>query len=170
MKISSILYGFYKQNKRTLLFSLILTFFMLTSIGVYKSHFKFYYQPIRQSVVNPELTITNVKREIINQSLKYPDIVLRQVILESGWLKSQLVKTNNNLLGMKHPKKRKTHSQGEKHGYASFLTWTDCIKDYKLLQSRFKGKTKIEYVSWLCSKYAEDSLYQNKLENIHIYN
>lgn len=119
--------------------------------------------------ITPELNLKNVKDMLRREGVKYPDIVLRQSILESGWFKSKLSNSNNNIFGMKHPRIRETYSTGKKNGYACFDSWMDCIKDYKIFQdSFFKGTTRDQYIEWLTDNYAEDPNYIYKLKSINI--
>lgn len=76
----------------------------------------------------------NVYKEIKKNNIKFADIVFCQSIIESGHYKSKIFKSNNNLFGMKHPKKRKSLSKGNKNGYASYNNWQESIKDYKIWQ------------------------------------
>ena len=53
-----------------------------------------------------------------NCNFKYPYIVLAQAKLESGDFKSKIFKQNNNMFGMKKPRRRTTTASMEKNGYA----------------------------------------------------
>ena len=98
--------------------------------------------------------IEKVKNIIDRLNLKHPDIVLAQCILESGRFESGLTKTNNNLLGMKHPAQRPTLSKGKKNGFAHFDSWEDCIVDYAIWQSIYTRKlSRDEYLDYLSTIY-----------------
>lgn len=164
-KIFSSLYGLLRENKKKVLFII----FLLVSIelSVYSPKIINFITCTPKSL--PELTVDNVKKEIIKEKILFPNIVLRQAILESGWFDSPLSRFNNNIFGMKHPMVRKTYSKGQKNGYAYFENWVECIKDYKLFQNRyFKGKTETDYIVWISTCYAEDRNYFKRLKNINI--
>jgi uncharacterized FlgJ-related protein len=106
----------------------------------------------------------------------YPDIVFCQSVIESGHYKSKICKSNNNLFGMKQPKKRKTISKGAKNGYASYDNWVESIKDYKIWQDiNLKGNkiSRNGYLNYLrrvycgCKNYIKIiNMVHNKYKNI----
>jgi len=115
------------------------------------------------------LNEVNVWNYINYLELKCPKIVLKQCLLESGNFKSGLVKSNNNILGLRCAKSRPYTYIGKKYGYAVFTDWKSCIDDYKLLQDKhFKGETYKEYYYWLSRSYAQDPLYIQKLKNTRL--
>ena len=70
-----------------------------------------------------------VWNEIIKDSIKYPEIVFKQYIYETGWGKSNYCKIRHNLFGF----------QGSS-GYMYFNTWQESILYYKKWQDRhYKG-------------------------------
>jgi hypothetical protein len=98
--------------------------------------------------------------------VKFPEVVLSQIMIESGNLKHF---KNNNLLGLTVPSKRKTTALN-KSGYAIYANWIDCILDYKLYQdARMQNtviKTSLAYIKYLRKwKYAEADDYSFKLKN-----
>jgi uncharacterized FlgJ-related protein len=52
-----------------------------------------------------------------------------QAAHETGGFKSALLRSNNNLFGMKQPKLRQTTSAGEKNGYASYESLEKSVSD-----------------------------------------
>jgi len=102
------------------------------------------------------LTLQNVYQELVNQQVKYPEIVLKQCILETGRLKSYNCRVRNNLFGF-------TLSTG----YLKFASWKECVSYYSRWQKRHYKQG--NYYSFLKKiGYAEDSLYVKKLNNINI--
>ena len=100
--------------------------------------------------------------EILDNNIKYPDIVFAQAILESGYMTSYIFEQNKNLFGMRYPERRKTTAIGKNKGFSMYDCWTDSVKDYKLFQEflfRNKEKSREEYFSFLSRIYAEDSNY-----------
>lgn len=81
------------------------------------------------------------------------DIVIKQAILETGWFKSNIFKTKNNLFGFYDGKGKYNH-------------WYKSVIDYARYQKRkYKGG---DYYSFLRqSGYSVDSLYIDKLKRIN---
>src|ERR1035437_4293398 len=74
---------------------------------------------------NSELSLKNVKRYIKLMRIQYSEIVTSQYILETGWGKSNICKTFNNLFGFRN-----------KNGYFQYKHWTESIEAYKRFQDR----------------------------------
>ena len=113
-------------------------------------------------------TKDTVKQALSNLGIKYKDVVLAQIMLESGDLRSKLTILNNNLLGMKHPKKRETTSTGSTRGYATYSDWYACLEDYCLYQKQILSKknlTKSQYINYIAKHYAKDPHYKTKILN-----
>lgn len=108
----------------------------------------------------------NLYSYIVDLGVKYPDIVMAQARLESGHFTSIIFKENNNLFGMRYPKRRETVATGSNKGYAVYPNWKVAVMDYKLWQNRFIHKidTKDEYLAYLSKNYAADSLYIQQLK------
>ena len=76
--------------------------------------------------VVPELTVENVQKEIKRLGIKEGDIVLRQAILETGWLKcTNCSLGSNNLFGFFYKGK-----------YLSFDNWVESVEYYKWWQDQ----------------------------------
>lgn len=88
------------------------------------------------------LNLKNLYKQLLRDSVQFPEIVLKQAVAETGWLKSSACKKRNNLFGLKN-------------GVASYVTWQDCVKAYKAkIQSRYKGG---DYEQFLIKiQYAKD--------------
>jgi uncharacterized FlgJ-related protein len=112
---------------------------------------------------NTELNEENVYFAIITLGIKYPEVVMSQVMLESNSLKSKLCKNNNNLSGMTVPSKRETTAKNKK-GYAKYTSWLESIIDYKLYQDYILSKHKItsrkQYIAFLHKNYAKSPHYK----------
>lgn len=106
----------------------------------------------------PELTVANLYAELKRQGVKHPKIVLAQAILESGWFRSDLTRTHNNIFGIRT----------RKGPYQRFESWIDCVSGYKnLVQYKFKGTTQNEYYAFLRNiGYAADRNYIYKVREI----
>lgn len=105
------------------------------------------------SDVMDDLTIDNLILEIQRAGLKHPKVVLAQAILETGWFKSRVCHTHNNLFGLRQP------WDGE---YFRFDRWQDSVRAYGTkVQYKYKGGP---YLKWLDELgYAEDPQYTAKL-------
>ena len=97
----------------------------------------------------PELTIPNLYKEIVNNGIRHPKIVLAQAILETGWFRSKVCRNRNNLFGLTNP------LTGQ---YFEFGHWTESVRAYYTkVQYRYKGGN---YLVWLRDiGYAEDPNY-----------
>jgi len=97
----------------------------------------------------PALTIPNLYAEIKRNGILYPDIVLAQAILETGWFRSNACRRKHNLFGLTNPRTGK---------YYEFDHWTESVKAYYTkVQYKYKGGN---YLLWLKKiGYAEDKNY-----------
>lgn len=110
----------------------------------------------------------NVKRLMKLYDIKHPGIVFKQATLETGNFTSRIFADNNNLFGMKEARIRATTSTGTALGHATYETYIDSIKDYKLWQLTLYDEDKYNsnYFAFLSDVgYAEDKKYVRKLKN-----
>jgi uncharacterized FlgJ-related protein len=109
------------------------------------------------------LSYSSLYKTITDMDIQFPDIVFAQAVIESGNFKSKLTKVNNNIFGMRLPKRRETTAIGEsKSGYAIYCSWIDSVKDYLHWQNYFlkdREMTREEYFRLLDRVYAEDERY-----------
>ena len=108
------------------------------------------------AVVKPKLALTEktLKTELVKHNIPHSNIVLAQAKLESNHFKSDLVKSHQNILGMK---------KGNK--YRKYSHWTECVADYKRrVSSRYKGGDYYVFLSKI--KYAEDPNYIKALKQL----
>ena len=118
---------------------------------------------------NSDISYSELFFVINNLDLKYKDIVFAQALIESGHFKSDLFIKNQNLFGMRFPKKRQTTAIDEENGYACYTTWIDSVEDYKLWQQAIlknKSVTKEEYLAILGDVYAEAPNYTTVIKKI----
>lgn len=132
------------------------------------------------------LTIENLETELKMQNIICSREVLAQIKIESGNLKSFLLKRTNNMLGMRYPFNRKTTACGiyipskdtiiygvrkelkeynKINNYAVYNSWKDAVADYKLWQDAC-FKVSERYLAFLGNVYAEDSLYTKKIKEV----
>jgi uncharacterized FlgJ-related protein len=100
--------------------------------------------------------------------IRYPHIVLAQAKLESGEFKSKMFRENWNLFGMKLARQRVTTALGEQNGHAVYRDWVDCVYDYGMWSQAMACNisNEVEYFAKLDERYAEDTVYVNKLKHI----
>jgi hypothetical protein len=98
---------------------------------------------------------------------EHPHIVLAQAKLETGDFRSRIFKENNNLFGMKMPRRRATTAIGSKHSHAKYPGWEHSVIDLRLYYGIYmEGKSEKEVYAFLRRYYAEDPNYINKLKTI----
>jgi hypothetical protein len=113
-----------------------------------------------------ECNISNIKKELIKQKVKHPNIVIKQIILETGWLKcTNCSLDSNNIFGFWYKK-----------AYKKFDTWQEGVLYYKTWQEKWYITG--DYYAFLeciykgskgdCKRYASDPMYVYKLKKIHI--
>lgn len=104
-----------------------------------------------------ELTVASLYAALKRHGVKHPKIVLAQAILETGWFRSQVAKTKNNLFGLRNPR------TGE---YYSFNTWEDSIDGY-VSMVQYKYRQNENYYAFLSRiRYAGDRNYTRKVMEI----
>jgi hypothetical protein len=89
-------------------------------------------------------------------NIQYPDIVIAQAILESGFFKSNICVEHNNLFGLYNSRIKE---------YYHFDHWAESVKAYRdKVQYKYEGG---DYYEWLQEiGYAEDTLYIPKVKNL----
>jgi hypothetical protein len=104
---------------------------------------------------NDMLTKENVEAEIKRAKIKFPSIVFKQVMLETGNLKcNNCSLQKNNLFGF----------QRDSSGYLCFETWVASIYKYKSWQEKNWDSTKYDnYYQCLEKRWKADSGYVKRL-------
>jgi len=122
---------------------------------------------------------TNSFNPIIDAGIRFPEVVMSQLILETGYGESEVFKENGNGFGMKHNKRG--FSKGSKLGHADYGgDFKKSLQDYAHWQKKYltkyeqsrniKVKTDEEYIKFLKDYgYAEDPKYSDKLLDILQY-
>ncbi len=115
------------------------------------------------------------RTSMIEMGIQCPDVVVAQIIIETGYLSSKIYKENNNLFGMKES--RRKWDIGSQYGHALYPSKAHSLLDYReWQQERSKGrifKTNEEYIYFLghlfqrddgtWARYAEDRTYEDKI-------
>lgn len=108
------------------------------------------------------LTKYEVYKEILNQDIKYPDIVMSQALFESAHLTSYNCINRNNLFGFRG---YKFINDNNPYGYIIFNSWKESVGFYKNWQDLYYHNG--DYYNFLNKiGYSEDSTYCNKLKQI----
>jgi len=168
----------YRFNSKTLLYDkvriwpylLIVSSTLLFTSSITIKHIIVEKVPIVINNENIILTKENIDAQLTKLNIKHKEIVLRQILLETNYLRSQSCLIGNNLIGMKPAFQRNKYQSGEYLGHASYDTWQESLIDYALFQSTYCNniKTTDEYYNFLAEFYAEDPNYINKLKNIKL--
>jgi hypothetical protein len=107
-----------------------------------------------------KMNLKMVDEYIESLPFKNKSLVKRQYRLESNYLKSSLVRTNNNLFGIKNAGKR--HQVGIKskyNDYRRYDNWQMSVIDRLLYEAKYGTSL---------AGYAEDLNYKQKLQNVKI--
>ena len=98
-------------------------------------------------------TIESLRTQLNASEIQHKDIVLKQAILETGWLSSYSCKNRHNLFGFRYRGK-----------YLEFDTWQESVEYYSRWQKRhYKGG---DYYKFLKDRgYATDPEYITKLKS-----
>lgn len=119
---------------------------------------------------NLEINYTNLYKKIIKSGIDYPEIVFAQAVLESGHFRSPIFKSNNNLFGMRFPRKRETVAIEDRKGFSAYEDWNKSVEDYKMYQDYILDGKRISrdrYYDILDRSYSESGKsYSNKLKLI----
>lgn len=114
---------------------------------------------------NYVLNAENVYREIMANDIKFSDIVLRQVLLESGHFTSHNCLERNNLFGYKGG----TKTSDNVHGYAIYNNWMESVEAYSKWQNKRMTDDVTDYFQFLNDwNYAESEEYERKLKSIRL--
>ena len=140
--------------------SIITLLFVLTSLNNKK-------EANPNEVINDSFTKKALIDEIKCHGFKYPDIVLAQAVLESGHFKSDVFKENNNLFGMRQPKKRYTLCKGSNLNHALYDNWKVSVEDRMIYEALYlNDMSRTQYKRFLDKTYAKGKNYSICLENL----
>ena len=140
----------------------IITTIILTVTNFYKlNNIKYNFNNYRSleliKMAHTKLSLENILYYLEKYKIKHKEIVLKQIILETGNLKSNVCINKNNLFGLYNGKR-----------YLVFEHWSESILCYKKIQNKYKGNNYYEFLKKY--KYSEDKNYINKLKKININN
>ena len=145
---------------------------ILLSIGFMTSSFIDGKNNKTEIVIDSVLTEQNVYTSLIFFNIKYPEVVMSQIMIESNKFNSKLCKNNNNLFGMTIATKRITTAIN-KSGYAKYNNWVESVLDYKYYQDYILCHHKIEnrtqYIAFLHKNYAHSKTYKDSLTRLSLF-
>jgi uncharacterized FlgJ-related protein len=102
--------------------------------------------------------------------VKYPEVAIAQMKLESANGSSKIFQEGNNLFGMKLAEHRPTTALGEKNGHAYYSHWRQSCIDYAMWQGFVEDPENISsessWVNYISKFYSKDDSYKQKLLNI----
>ena len=116
-----------------------------------------------------KLSMDYIDKLLKKYDIKFKNIVKAQIILETGWFKSEVCKENKNLFGMKYARQRETTAIGTNLKHAKYTTYEASIIDYKIWQNKYYkgGASEKTYMLFLKKKgYSENSKYISLLKKI----
>jgi uncharacterized FlgJ-related protein len=121
--------------------------------------------------IETKLTKSNLK-QLLKETVFNSEEVFKQMLLESGHLKSKKTTSLNNISGMRCVKKRKTTQCGcSDDNYGIYKSWQDCVTDYKYYQEDRKMKKSVKteqyYNNLLKWKYCSNKSYIQILKKIN---
>lgn len=144
-----------KINYNTIIVYFII-FIILSVISLDLSNKKLNYKIIKFTNTDIVLNKDSIFNALVQEKILFPELVIKQVLVETSHLKSKILFQNKNLLGIKYI--HQPLAIGELNGHAQYKSYRDCIKDYKRLQQY--------YLTNIQSKYAEDKNYTKLLTQI----
>lgn len=99
--------------------------------------------------------------------VKYPNVALAQMKVESANGTSKVFREGNNLFGMQAAVKRPTTSLGIRNNHAYYSHWRQSVIDYALFQAFVSNPENMDseaaWLSYIGHVYAEDNQYKQKL-------
>lgn len=120
--------------------------------------------------ISDPFTEDKVRVYLKEMNVKYPEVALAQMKLESANGTSKMFRENNNLFGMKLPKVRPTTALGEKNNHSYYSHWRQSVIDYAMWQSFVMDPENIasegDWVEYLDKMYSEDGSYGRKIMTI----
>lgn len=81
--------------------------------------------------------VAEVFEEICRQQIRQAELVMRQVILETGWLRAKFLMSRQNLFGFRHS------------SYLVFDHWKDSVAYYKAWQEKHYPGDQEDYIVFL---------------------
>jgi len=93
-----------------------------------------------EDLQNQEFSFDNLVLYLHLKRVKEAETIMKQAIIETGWFRSDLFLTYNNLFGMKRAARRATTAIGTGFGHAAYGHWTSSVDDYLMWKTYWEGK------------------------------
>lgn len=120
--------------------------------------------------INDPFSEIKVRKYLNDLNVRYVDVAIAQMKLESATGTSKIFREGNNLFGMKHPRVRPTTSLGVKNNHAYYSHWRQSCVDYALFQAYVmdldNSISEDAWLDYIGRVYAEDTEYTKKLLKI----
>ena len=141
------------MNFKSIIFLVLAT--VLMSMVIAQIPQKPQYDRVHDNGKKETLLLDSIFNFICEQKILHPEIVIKQVIIETGWLKSPFLMSKNNLFGFRKKK------------YLSFSSWKESVEYYKKWQEKYYKNTDEDYFKFLIRiKYATNK-YPDHLKKIN---
>jgi hypothetical protein len=120
---------------------------------------------------NDPYTENKLRNYLIQLHVKYPDVAISQMKLETNNGTSNIFIQGNNLFGMKVAVMRPTTAVSSiSGGHAVYSHWRQSVLDYALWQSFVEDpeniSTETNWINYISRFYSKDDSYKIKLLNI----
>jgi hypothetical protein len=100
------------------------------------------------------LLMDSVLNYLCLSKIVHKDIVMKQVIWETGWLKGEFLMSRNNLFGFRHKE------------YLRFSNWKESVDYYEKWQAKYYTNPKENYYDFLVRIRYSNSRYPGHLKSI----
>lgn len=120
--------------------------------------------------LNDNFSRQKVRDYLVEMHVKYPDVAVAQMELESAGGTSNIAMQNNNIFGMKLATQRPTTALGERNNHAYYSHWRQSCIDYAMWQSFVMNPENIlseeSWIDYIGRMYSKDDNYKIKLLRI----
>ena len=126
------------------------------------------YSEWRQDSLNNPINEKIFYKHLLLMRAPHPKIIYAQAVHESDHFRSSKFKLLRNCFGMKKSESRTTTSDQSKGEFKKYKDWQEACYDYIFwIFSRNADKlSDSEYIEYIGKIYAEDPLYQQKIEKV----
>jgi hypothetical protein len=120
--------------------------------------------------LNDPFSEQKVRDYLTELRVKYVDIAVAQMKLESANGTSKVFREGNNLFGMREPGKRPTTALGTKNSHAYYSHWRQSVIDYAMFQAYVGNMENLAseeaWLDYIGRMYAECSTYKEAILKI----
>ena len=120
--------------------------------------------------INDPFSEEKVREYLKKLRVKYVDVAVAQMKLESANGTSKIFREGNNLFGMREPGRRPTTALGTRNNHAYYSHWRQSVIDYALFQAYVGNITNLateeDWLDYIGKVYAEATAYKQTLKSI----